>query len=68
MEPSIHEIKGLLDYLIKHNQDHAGEIMELAERARDLGHAEAYQHIVRGVELLDSSNQSLRAALAALGD
>ena len=68
MELSVQEMTALLTYLIKHNQDHAGEIMELAERARDLGHAEAYQHIVRGVELLDSSNQSLRAALAALGD
>lgn len=66
MEPSIREIKGLLEYLIKHNQDHAGEIMDLAERTQTLGNTEAYRHIVRGVDLLNESNESLQAALAVL--
>jgi hypothetical protein len=66
METSIREIKALLDYLIKHNQDHAGEIMDLAERTQTLGNTEAYQHIVKGVDLLKESNESLQAALAAL--
>ncbi len=65
-EPSIREITALLDYLIKHNRDHAGEIMELAERAQSLGHTAAYGHIVRGVDLLNESNESLQAALTAL--
>lgn len=60
------EIKSLLEYLIKHNRDHAGEIMELAERARTLGNTAAYQHIVKGVDLLNESNESLQAALVAL--
>ena len=38
----------LLEYLVKHNHDHAGEIMELAERAQTLGNTEAYEHIVQG--------------------
>jgi len=66
VEPSIREIKGLLEYLIKHNQDHAGEIVDLAQRAQTLGNSEAYRHIARGVDLLNDSNDSLRAALAAL--
>lgn len=66
MDPSLREIRGLLDYMIKHNRDHAGEIMELAERAQTMGNTAAYQHIVRGVELLNESNESLQAALAAL--
>jgi hypothetical protein len=52
--------------LIKHNRDHAGEIMELAERAQNLGNTAAYEHIVRGVDLLNDSNESLEAALAVL--
>jgi hypothetical protein len=56
----------LLEYLIKHNRDHAGEIMDLAERAQTLGNTEAYRHIVRGVDLLNDSNASLQAALTAL--
>lgn len=66
MEASTHEIRSLLEYLVKHNADHAGEIMELAERAQILGNQEAYQHIVQGVRLLNDSNESLRAALTAL--
>jgi hypothetical protein len=66
MEPSIGEIKSLLEYMITHNRDHAGEIMALAERAQILGHAEAYEHIARGVDLLNDSNASLQAALTVL--
>jgi hypothetical protein len=64
----IQQTKSLLEYLIKHNHDHAGEIMDLAKRTQTLGNAEAYQHIVRGVDLLNESNASLQAALVALGD
>jgi hypothetical protein len=66
VDPSLQEISSLLEYLIKHNRDHAGEIMELAERAQDLGNTAAYEHIVRGVDLLNDSNESLQAALAVL--
>jgi hypothetical protein len=70
MEPSamepIREMTALLDYLIKHNREHAAEIMELAERAQSLGNTAAYEHIVRGVDLLNDSNKSLQAALKEL--
>ncbi len=66
MDASTQEIKSLLEYLVKHNADHAGEIMELADRAQILGNQEAYKHIVEGVRLLNDSNESLRAGLAAL--
>jgi hypothetical protein len=65
-DPSLREITALLDYLIKHNREHAGEIMELAERAQTLGRTAAYEHIVRGVNLLSDSNESLQAALEEL--
>jgi len=60
------EIKSLLKYLIKHNEDHAIEIMGLAQRAQSLGNTAAYENIVKGVDLLGASNESLRAALVSL--
>jgi hypothetical protein len=60
------ELEALLRYLVKHNEDHAAEITELADRARDLGKQDAYEHLVRGVQQLLESNQSLRAALTTL--
>ena len=66
MEGEMRELEALLEYLVKHNGDHAGEIMDLATRAEALGKAEVYDHLVRGVELLNESNESLKAALTAL--
>jgi hypothetical protein len=66
MDEAMRELDALLQYLIKHNEDHAGEIMELATRAEALGKKEAYDHLVKGVDLLTGSNESLKAALQAL--
>ena len=66
MESGMRELEALLEYLVKHNGDHAGEIMDLAARAEALGKVEVYDHLVRGVDLLNDSNESLKAALAAL--
>jgi hypothetical protein len=66
MEDAMRELEALLDYLIKHNEDHAGEIAELSERAKSLGKKEAYDQLVKGVDLLAASNESLKAALQAL--
>ena len=66
MEGEMRELDALLEYLVKHNKDHAGEIMELAGRAEALGKAEVYERLVRGVELLNESNESLEAALTVL--
>lgn len=66
MEGEMRELEVLLEYLVKHNGDHAGEIMDLAARADALGNTEVYDHLVRGVDLLNDSNESLRAALTAL--
>jgi hypothetical protein len=66
MEPAVQEMKTLLEYLVKHNEDHADEIMDLAEQAEAAGNTQAHQYIARGVDLLNESNESLRAALAVL--
>ena len=66
MEHNTEELVALLRYLVKHNEDHAGELLELADRARELGQQDAYGHLARGVELLRDSNASLRTALSTL--
>ena len=66
MESGMQELEALLDYLVQHNADHAGEIMDLAKRANALGKKEVYDHLIRGVDLLNSSNESLKAALTVL--
>jgi hypothetical protein len=63
---AMRELKALLEYLIKHNADHAGEIVELADRAKSLGKEEAYGHLMKGVDLLNGSNESLSSALLTL--
>ena len=66
MDEQMKELEALLDYLVKHNEDHAAELTDLAARALSLGKKEAYDDLVKGVELMNGSNESLRAALAAL--
>ena len=68
LEPVLKELEVLLEYLVKHNQEHAKEITELATRAQALGNAVAYEHLTRGVDLMNDSTKSLQAALAALED
>jgi hypothetical protein len=66
MEHTLQELETLLQYLVKHNEEHAAELMQLADQARALEKQEAYGHLTQGVEQLSASNRSLRAALAAL--
>lgn len=66
MEPVLQELEVLLEYLVKHNREHAAEITELAARAQTLGNTAAYEHMTRGVDLMNDSTKSLQAALAAL--
>lgn len=65
-DEAMSELEALLQYLVKHNEDHAGEIMDLAARAETLGKTGVHEHLLRGVDLLSRSNESLRAALAEL--
>ena len=68
MKSGMQELEALLEYMVKHNEDHVGEIEHLATRAEELGKSEAYEHLIKGVDLLKDSNESLRAALTALRD
>lgn len=58
----ISQLTALLDYMIKHNEEHAEEVKEYAERAKKLGNEEAQADIEKGVALLQQSNEMLRKA------
>jgi len=66
MDDDMRELEALLDYLVKHNDDHAAEVDVLAERAQSMGRTEVHRLLTEGVELMRRSNDSLKAALAAL--
>lgn len=66
MEQGTEKLAVLLDYLIKHNEEHAQEMKELAVGAQQVNNEKAMAAIERGMELLLQSNESLRAAYAAL--
>ena len=66
MEREMQEMRALLEYLVKHNGDHAAELKDLAARLQVMKKPEAYDHLEKGIELMNRSNESLQAALTAL--
>jgi len=63
----IKQLAALLDYMIKHNDEHAEEVKEYADRAKTLGNEEAHADIAKGVALLIQSNDMLKQARKRLG-
>ncbi len=63
----IKQLAALLDYMIKHNEEHAEEVKEYAGKAKALGNEEAQEDIEKGVALLTQSNEMLKKARARLG-
>ncbi len=66
MQSDMKELDSLLDYTIRHNEEHAKELENLAEKARELGKGRVDEEIKRGVEQLNQANQSLERALKQL--
>ena len=66
MQDDMKELEVLLDYLIKHNKEHAEEITVLARKAKDLGSTAVHDDLVQGVEEMNKSNKSLEHALGNL--
>ena len=66
MATDMEELRLLLEYLVKHNREHATELMDLAARVKAQGYDKAYDHMEKGVDLLNGSNQSLQEALEQL--
>ena len=57
------KLKILLEHLIKHNTDHALEIKEMAETAKELGFGDAAGFLVQGSDEMNTSNDTLKKAL-----
>ena len=66
MDAEMKELDALLDYLIKHNKDHAEEITIMAQKAKDLGETVVYDNLTKSVEHMERSNESLEQALSIL--
>lgn len=66
MQTEMRELDTLLDYIIKHNKEHAEEIKNLAQKAKDLGKVAVYDDLTKGVEQMNRSNESLKSALNKL--
>lgn len=68
MDNSMKELEALLCYLVKHNREHAEEILGLAQKALQLNKRKAHCALMAGVKDLQESTEHLEAALAALRD
>jgi len=66
MGSELKELKALLSYMIKHNDEHAGELKDLAEKAKSLGNAVAYDELIIGVKEMKKANERLKNALNKL--
>lgn len=68
MDEATKKLAVLLDYLIKHNAEHADEINDIAAGVAKLGNETAQKSIENGVDLLLQSNEALKKARKALGE
>jgi hypothetical protein len=66
METGLRELEALLEYIIKHNTEHAEEINTLAQKAASLHRDDVSINLIRGVEKMEESNADLTQALESL--
>jgi uncharacterized protein YidB (DUF937 family) len=55
--------RALLEYMLGHNRDHAGELGELAHKLRHAGLGAAADVLISGVKDFDRGNEKLAQAL-----
>jgi len=56
----------LLSHWIEHNEEHAGEFIEWALKAKAAGKGEVHDHMMQAVKQIEGANKSLMAALEGL--
>ena len=66
MESELTKLDTLLDYTIEHNKEHAEELKNLAQKARELGKVAVHDDIANGVEQMSRANENLGSALKRL--
>jgi len=60
------KLRILLKHWIEHNDEHAEEFREWAEKAKVFGEAEAYEEVRQAAQEMDKSSESLSRALKRL--
>ena len=66
MDSEMKKLDILLEFTINHNSEHAEELKDLAQKARELGKTAAYDELMRGVEQMNTANETLGSALKML--
>jgi nickel/cobalt exporter len=60
------KLKTLLNYWVEHNQEHSEEFKEWAEKARQMGEAEAAEEILQAVGNMEKVSEILTKTLKRL--
>ncbi|NLP37768.1 MAG: hypothetical protein GX893_08565 [Firmicutes bacterium] len=68
MVEKLEKLKVLINHLKDHNEDHAKEITELAQTAKEFGHKEVHDLLLKSAEVLRVSNISLEKASELLSE
>ena len=62
------EIVALMKFMVAHNEAHAEELAELAQKLAESGKRSAYRRIMDAVASFDMGNATLAAVLEDLGE
>ncbi len=62
------ELLALMKFTVAHNDAHAQELAELAEKLKDSGKNRAYKHLMEAVAAFDVANAQLSAVLKELSE
>lgn len=60
------KLRILLSHWVEHNEEHAGEFAEWAQRAKAGGQLPVHDHMMKAVKQMKAANQALLAALESL--
>ena len=66
MESELTRLDTLLDYTLEHNKEHADDLKNLAQKAKELGKIAVHDDIAKGVEQMNRANEILENALKRL--
>jgi len=60
------DFRTLLTYFVEHSREHAGEFLEMAEKAKAIGEVAIQKAILDGVEKMNKATEAFEAALKLL--
>jgi len=60
------DFKTLLNYFVAHSKEHAGEFLEMANKAKTIGKNDIYKALIDGVEKMNKATEAFESALEML--